>query len=60
MRGRDPLGMALGALWAAGHLAALTLLGITVTEGAVPHSTAAAMPDTPLAEPDPMPAQGVA
>jgi hypothetical protein len=56
VNGRDRLGIALGALWAAGHIAGLTLLGITFHEDAGSHSSAAAMPDMPLTEPDPLPA----
>jgi hypothetical protein len=48
---RDPLGSALAAVWAAGHIAAATLLGVTVYDQVGPsdESTAAA-PDVPLTD----------
>lgn len=54
MSRRDPLGTALTALWAAGHIAAATFLGIAIyeqTSGSP--STTEAGPDTPLTQPDP-------
>lgn len=45
MSRRDALGIALGALWVAGHIAALTLLGVTISENAGPPSAIAARPD---------------
>ncbi|GHE80247.1 hypothetical protein GCM10014715_39550 [Streptomyces spiralis] len=53
MSGRDPLGTALGALWAVGHIAVMTLLGVTVFEHAGGHAATAAVPDMPLTQPDP-------
>ena len=53
MRLRDPLGTAVTALWAASHLAAYTLLGITVYDDTTGPHTAATVPDTPPPQPDP-------
>ncbi|MFE4421300.1 hypothetical protein [Streptomyces sp. NPDC056817] len=58
MRVRDPLGAALTTLWTAGHIAAFTLLGVTVFEHTGSASAAAAVPDLPLTQPDPPPTPG--
>ncbi|TVZ84850.1 hypothetical protein [Streptomyces sp. BK340] len=52
MRPRDPVSAALGTLWAAGHVAAITLLGIQVYDDTAGPQAAAAAPDTPLPCPD--------
>ena len=54
----DPLGGTLTALLAASHIAAYTLLGITVYNDTAQVQTVAATPDTPLTQPDPPPAPG--
>lgn len=51
----DPLGGTLTALLAASHIAAYTLLCITVHNDTTQAQTAAAAPDTPLTQPDPPP-----
>ena len=60
MRLRDPLGTAATALFAASHIAAYTLLGMTVYDDIAGAQTAAVAPDTPLTQPDSPPALGAA
>ncbi|MFJ3339377.1 hypothetical protein [Streptomyces sp. NPDC086766] len=45
-------------LLAAGHLAAFTLLGITIYDDTARSGTSASTPDTPLTQPDPPPVPG--
>ncbi|WP_433456348.1 hypothetical protein ACQPXS_46560 (plasmid) [Streptomyces sp. CA-142005] len=53
MRRLDPLGGTVTALFVAGQIAAWTLLGITVYDGATGKSHASrAEPDTPLGQPE--------
>jgi hypothetical protein len=60
-RGIDPLGPTMTALLAAGHIAAWTLLGVTVHNSlAAADTSTAAAPDTPLDQPDPPPAPSAA
>lgn len=60
MRRPEPLGGTVTALFVAGHLAAYTLLGMTIVNDADGSQTTAAAPDTPLSHPDPPPEQGTA
>lgn len=48
------------ALFVAAHLAACTLLGVTIVDDVAGSQTTAAAPDTPLSHPDPPPEQGAA
>jgi hypothetical protein len=47
-------------IFAAAHVAAYTLLGMTVYDEMARTEAVAVAPDTPLAQPDPPPAQGAA
>ncbi|GAB7109559.1 hypothetical protein JCM4814A_78740 [Streptomyces phaeofaciens JCM 4814] len=50
-RPRDPLAALMGTLWLAGHLIALALVGVLIHDSGQ-EQTSAAVPDTPLGEPD--------
>jgi hypothetical protein len=60
MKCRGSLPTALGALWAAGHIAAGTLIGVTIYDDTAGPQAAASTPDTPLTHPDPPPPPGAA